>query len=418
MTRLPSLQPACAALLLGLVAVPVMAYDWSLSGFGTVGYARSDRGYTYQRFIDDAGTWQRDSKLGAQLDLSLSPQWSMTGQVVFGPSEREDDNFELKTTWLFASWRPDNDVLFRLGKQRTPLYLNSENLDVGQTYEFVRLPMEMYALSPTQDLTGLYGSRTWLNDAGGEFSVEAMYGRTTFWSRSHLRDLGTQYFGIESTVGSLVLNWRDERTRWRAGWHHARSRQANGSEAPVTYPFTPPGFYLVGGPGVPTTATFRNDIFVLGGEVEVAPGWRLVAEAARNLQHDIRVAPGSAAGYVAVIHQVGPWSPYASLARVVSKGSGAQTINQLDGVTLPGQDPQTLMINASQRAAADGYPTTYQTSLALGTSYALTGRSKLKVEWLQTQVGRRSSLVDSPAGGPSIGDQGVRVWSLNYNFTF
>jgi opacity protein-like surface antigen len=413
MSRLPPPLAASAALLLGLAMAPALAVDWSLSGFGTLGYARSDRGYTDQRFIDDAGTWQRDSKLGAQLDLNLSPQWSMTGQAVFKPSERDDDNFELKPTWLFASWRPDNDVLFRLGKQRTPLYLNSENLEVGQTYDFVRLPIEMYALSPTQDLTGLYASRTWLRE-GGEFSAEALYGRTTFWSRSHLRDQGTRFDGVDSTVGSLVLNWRDERSRWRAGWHHARSHQANGDEAPVEYPFVPPGFYLLRGPGVPTTPTFRNDVFVLGAEVEVAPGWRLVAEAARNVQHDIHVAPGSAAGYVAVVHQIGPWSPYASLSRLVSLGAGAQTVNQLDAVALPGQDE----INASQRAAADAYPTVYQTSLALGTSYALTASSKLKVEWLQTQVGRRSSLVDSPAGGPPIRDQGVRVWSLNYNFTF
>jgi len=398
-------------LALGLASVPAFAVDWSLSGFGTLGYARSDRG---ERFIDDSGTWQRDSKLGAQLDLSWSPRWSMTGQLMAQPSQRDDDNYALNPTWLFASWRPDNDTQLRLGKQRTPLYLNSENLDVGQTYDFVRLPVEMYVLSPTQDLTGLYGSRTWLG-AGGEFSVEAMYGATTFWSRSHLRDAGTRFSTIDAHIGSLVLNWRGERSRIRVGWHHANSRAE--TAAPVAYPFVPPGYYQLGGAGVPTTARFRNDIFVVGGDVEVAPGWRLVAEAARNLQHDM-VAPGSAAGYLAVIRQHGPWSPYAALSRLVSTGRGAQLVRTLDTTVLPGTDDQTQALNASQRIAADAYPTYDQTSLALGTAYALSPRTRLKVEWLQTRIGWRSSLLDSPAGAETLHDLGVRVWSFNYNFTF
>jgi hypothetical protein len=410
MTRLQ-----CAlTLALGLASVSALAVDASLSGFGTVGFARSDRSQAYQRFIDDTGTWQRDSKLGAQLDLSWSPSWGLTAQLMAQPSQRDDEGYELNPTWLFASWRPDNDTHIRLGKQRTPLYLNSENLDVGQTYEFVRLPVEMYVLSPTQDLTGLYASRTW-QGSGGEFSVEAMYGATTFWSRSHIRDLGTRFSDIDARIGSLVLNWRGERSRLRAGWHHANSRAE--ADAPVHYPYVPPGFYQLSGEGVPTTERFRNDIFVIGGEVELAQGWRLVAEAARNLQHDM-LAPGSAAGYLAVIHQIGVWSPYASVARLVSKGRGAQLVNALDATVLPGVDAQTQQINASQRIAADAYPTYDQTSVALGTACALTPRTKLKAEWLQTRIGRRSSLLDSPAGGETLHDVSVRVWSFNFSFTF
>lgn len=401
-------------LALGLASVPAFAVDWSLSGFGTLGYARSDRSEAYQRFIDDSGTWQRDSKLGAQLDVSWSPRWSMTAQLMAQPAQDDDEGHELHPTWLFAAWRPDNETQLRLGKQRTPLYLNSENLDVGQTYDFVRLPVEMYVLSPSQDLTGLYASRTW-QAAGGEFSVEAMYGATTFWSRSHLRDLGTRFSAIDAHIGSLVLNWRGERSRIRVGWHHANSRAD--TDAPVNYPYLPPGFYQLSGTGVPTTERFRNDIFVVGGDVEVAPGWRLVAEAARNLQHDM-VAPGSAAGYLAVIHQQGPWSPYAALSRLVSTGRGAQLVRALDATVLPGTDEQSQQLNASQRIAADAYPTYAQTSLALGTAYALSPRTRLKAEWLQTRIGWRSSLLDSPAGGATLHDLGVRVWSFNYNFTF
>jgi hypothetical protein len=102
----------------------------------------------------------------------------------------------------------------------------------------------------------------------------------------------------------------------------------------------------------------------------------------------------------------------------VSLGAGARQVDQLDATMLPGTDPDTLAINASQRAAADAYPVIFQTSLALGASFAVNATSKLKLEWLNTQIGRRSSLIDSPAGGEPIRHQAVRVWSVNYNFVF
>jgi hypothetical protein len=405
------------ALVLTLQAPAAQALEWAVSGFGTIGWAQSDRDEAYQRFIDDDGTLRRDSKLGTQLDVRWTPQWSATAQVLYRPSERNDHHDSLQPAWLFGSWRPDNDTLIRLGKQRTPVCLNSENLEVGQTYDFARLPVEMYAITPTQDFTGLYGSHSWW-PGQGELSVEAMYGLSPLWHRSHLRDLGTRFSKLDTQVFSLVANWRDDRGRWRAGWHHARSRSADGSGIPVDYPFVAPGFYLVQGPGVPTTRHVSNDVLVVGGDVQLAPGWRLIAEAARNFQHEMHVAPGSAGGYLALVRQQGAWSPYISLARLVSLGAGARQVDQLDATVLPGTDPDTLAINASQRAAADAYPVIFQTSLALGASYAVNATSKLKLEWMDTQIGRRSSLIDSPAGGEPMRHQDVRVWSVNYNFVF
>lgn len=46
------------ALLLPLTA---SAVDLTWSGFATLGYAQSDQPYKYQRFIDDQGSFNRDS---------------------------------------------------------------------------------------------------------------------------------------------------------------------------------------------------------------------------------------------------------------------------------------------------------------------------------------------------------------------
>jgi opacity protein-like surface antigen len=50
------------------LAAPAQAVDLAWSGFGTLGYAQSDQPVNYQRFIDEKGTFKRDSVLGAQVD--------------------------------------------------------------------------------------------------------------------------------------------------------------------------------------------------------------------------------------------------------------------------------------------------------------------------------------------------------------
>ena len=60
---------------------------------------------------------------------------------------------QLTPTWAFVSWRPDNDWLLRLGKQRLPLFLNTENRDVGQTYDLLRLPGGVHDLRMSVEVT-------------------------------------------------------------------------------------------------------------------------------------------------------------------------------------------------------------------------------------------------------------------------
>ena len=50
---------------------------------------------------------------------------------------------------------PDQRSAFRAGKQRIPFYFYSETVDVGATFDFARLPTEMYSISSNNDFTGL-----------------------------------------------------------------------------------------------------------------------------------------------------------------------------------------------------------------------------------------------------------------------
>ncbi len=399
-------------------AMALDAPEWSASGFGTLGYAVSDQPYRYQRFIDDEGTFQRDTILGAQVDVKFNPTWSATLQGTLAPAMNKDSGWALRTTWAFVSWRPDNDWTVRLGKQRVPFYLHSENLDVGQTYEFARLPAEMYALSPTTDILGAGVSRSWASSLG-DVTLDVAAGGTDLTARAYSRDMGPYFMPVHSNVASAVLTLRAAASTWRLGLHHVETRRRDGQGFPSHYPFNSMlGYYEIQGPNVGYARRITNDILTLGFDTALGGNWRLISELVRNVQSKTDNGFNTAGGYVALQTRIDRFSPYVSHGVLRSTDASLRTVRQLDGVSLPGSSIGVAQVNASQRIAADIMAVYDQSSWAVGSSYALTPQSKLKLEWLNTRIGERSAMVDAPRGSEVIRHQRINVLSLNYNFVF
>jgi hypothetical protein len=418
-----ALAASTAGMLLAMVSQGAQAVEWSASGFGTLGYSISDQPYHYQRFIDEDGTFKRDTVLGGQVDLKLSSEWSATLQAKLAPSAHNDEDWSLTASWAFVSWRPNNDWLVRLGKQRVPMFLNSENLDVGQTYDFARLPFEMYGLSPTNDFKGFYVSRNWLPDMG-ELTLDLFTGAADLTSRAYLRDQGAVFMPVHTAVTGGVLTLKQDKATWRLGLHHTMTNRRDGQDLPSHYPFVSipfgPSYYAVredmaASEPVGRVGRIVNDIITLGADVEVAPGTRLVSEFVRNIQQRTENGSNTAGGYVAMLHQIGGFTPYASYARLRSMGVSVRMADQLNSAQTPG-DPFGL--NASQRSASDAILAYDQDTVAIGSSYAVSAQSKLKAEWSRTRIGNRSATVDSPPGEDVVRRQRINVLSLNYSFVF
>lgn len=398
------------------------AAEVSFSGFGTVGYAISDQPYRFQRFLDDRGTFMRDTVLGGQADLKLSSQWSATYQAMAQPSFGNDDDWSLRTTWAFVSWRPNNDWLLRAGKQRVPLFLNAENRDVGQTHDFARLPTEVYGLAPTTDLIGLYVSRSWF-PAIGETTLDVFAGEAKMTARAHARDLGPIFMPVKTDVRGLALTLKQEKATWRAGFHHVATEMRGGLGFPSHYPLisSMPGatFYgVLTQMGAQYTRRILNDVISLGVDVELAPNWRVMAEGVRNVQMRTENGQNTTGGYIAVLHKMDRFTPYVSVSTLHSTNAALKTVRQLDEAQVPALMPESDQVSMVHRAAADVIQAFDQHSVALGASYAVTPYSKLKLEWMHTRIGERSAMVDSPQGGEPIRRQGIQVLSLNYSFAF
>ena len=402
----------------------------SISGFGTLGGAISDQDFIYQRYIDDHGTLNRDSLAGIQLDTRLSDAWSLTLQAKAAPSERDDNAWDPTLTWAFLSWRPTNDLLWRLGKQRLPLMLYSANSDVGVTFDFARLPTEVYSLLPTTDLTGLSLSKTWFNGEQ-EWVLEGYVGRTQTHWRYFLRNrvepifsAGTLYLGYELDMAGLVLSFRDDDNQWRLGLHYDKATWDSGS-VPSRFPFVElaPGlgyyqvFEALPGPGIPNIDSYDILLVNLGADIALPHDFRLVGEYGRRRFANSTTGPDTSAAYLAVLKRIGRWTPYIYWSGIRSHETALNFIEALNDTRVPDSLLYASAINAAQRSGADLLSPYDQQSWAIGTSYSLSPTSRIKAEWTHTRTGRLSSFVDSPPDEDSGGRQ-INVFSLSYSFTF
>ncbi len=403
------------------------------SGFGTLGGAISDQDVIYQRYLDDGGTLNRDSLIGLQMDARLTDAWSLTLQAKAAPSIRDENAWEPTLSWAFLSWRPDNDLLLRAGKLRLPLMLYSANSDVGTTFEFARLPTELYSLLPTTDLTGLSCAKTWL-DGEREWTLEGYLGRTQTEWRYYLRDnmeplfpAGASFLGYELDMAGLVLSLREHENTWRIGLHRTDAESDIGP-VPSGFPFvtlvpgTGIGYYQVSndmpGPGVPTVDQYVIYVLTLGAEIALPNDFRLVGEFGQRRFNNAAIAgPNTNAGYLALLKSIGRWTPYIYWAGIRSREQALDLTDALNRNRVPEFIPGADAINATQRAGADMLGPYDQQSLAIGTAYSLSPTSKFKAEWLHTRTGILSSFVNAPANEDSGGRQ-FNVFSLSYSVAF
>ena len=415
--------PGIAAL---LAAPAALATDTSFSGFGTIGYARSNQPYNYQRFIDNSGTFQRDTVFGAQLDANFNPEWAATVQAKLAPALNSDSRWQPVLSWAFLSYRPTNDLLVRAGKLRFPFYLRSESMDVGTTYAAARMPNELYSVSPTMDFTGASFVQTW-TVGNSELDLDGYWGKSEVPWRTYTRDTATPFWlPLEINAEGLLLTLHQNENTFRAGYHTADITRTDGklfyvSLSPNVMPppsgmsgtyYTPPG-------SSGQTSKITTPAFSFAADVDLGGGFRAMGEYVRRTVKKVEIGPDTAGYYLSLLKEVNHWTPYITYAKIISKNLTAyQAVNNARVTSLtPGTAIPAADINAKQRAAADGMTMYDQYSWAIGTSYAIDPKNIIKAEWLIVHTGAVSSFVDAPAGEES-GKRRINVYSLSYNFVF
>ena len=438
-----------------LGVTPAVATDISLSGFGTLGYTKSNQPYNYERFIDNNGTIARDSVAGVQADVKFTESMGATLQGKFARSVNNDASWDTTLTWAFVSWRPSDDLLIRVGKQRVPLFLNSENMDVGVTHDFTHLPSEMYSLMPSTDYVGVSLSKTW-NPSLGELTLDGYKGSiNTKWRTFQRDDIslpppyhsapGASFWPLDVDNSGISLTLLRDEDKYRASLNKSKISPEPGQSF-IGYASLVPASAFIPGieqslglpPGalagtlagsaytvLPEALITHVDLLVytFGAEIHLPKDFRLAGEFFhRRLLNQVNGIHNNG-GYLALFKNIDKWTPYISYGKIKSRSdvlSSYQTANaNTNGVTAlsPALAPAAAVFNAAQRVLADGMQVFDQNTIALGTSYRLTPNQKIKFEWARTHVGVASGLVDAPSFG-NVSNQNIDVLSFSYNFVF
>jgi len=297
-----------------------------------------------------------------------------------------------------------------------------------------RLPVEMYALSPVNEVTGGSLSYDWALDEAGDYllNVTGYGGITTATVRGWvpagipgLLPAGAYFLDNDVLATGLVLDLSTPETRVRLGLLRARARPD--VLTPKRFPrvdLAPGlGYYKVDsalpGPPIQYQKILHDDLITLGLDRRFGDGWRVTAEYARIIQHDVDLGSDSNGGYVALFKEWPRFTPYLSLSKLRSTDGQFGIYRKLLGDPLP---PGSLggaeaAINAAQAAVAAQSYVTDQQSLAIGTSVQVPG-GKFKLEWAHTWVDETSRLIDERPTDPLIQDRDFNVWTLNYSVAF
>lgn len=399
------------------------AADYSLFGFGTLGYAISDQKAPYLRYIDSQGTFKADSLIGLQGELAINPQWGATIQVVGSAPRSKDDGLEATIRWAFVSYRPSNDWLIRAGRIRPPVLTNTQNAEVGMTYDAARLPAEVYSLSPAYDIEGVAVTRSWAGDSA-ELGLDAYVGRSKVRQRTPFQRDTTQtfvpdkYFPEAIMFRGLVVSYGSDIFSVRAGAHYASLRPDKGrvfveDPSPIEFPAPAPFGGTLFVPGAVTKAV-NVTALTFGGEMR-KDAWRVSGELGRRIVSGTNMGPASTGALVTVAYQAGKLTPYATASRLVSASSVQKYYKQLRNTPVPaGAQGAPFFLPATYHGVfADAIYLYDQSSIMLGASYKVTANAKLKFEWMRTHVGVGSALVDG-----DVHHQRFNVLSMSYHFVF
>lgn len=134
-----------------------------IHGYGTQGYSRilgeSENNSLGYGVIDKSGTFLYNSLLGVNLSYKFNDQVTFYGQMTatgsYFASAGETSSYPVSVDMAMLNYHPFDWVDIRIGRQIMPIWMVSEQIDVGVTYPWIRPPMDVYNLAPVKSATGI-----------------------------------------------------------------------------------------------------------------------------------------------------------------------------------------------------------------------------------------------------------------------
>ena len=403
-----------AALALPGAAAALDAPTFMFSGYGTLGVAHSDNGeadYLVDAFKPNGPghtrdwSWDTDSRLGGQVTATFGAGFSAVVQVLV--QQRYDDTYKPIVEWANLKYEITPDLSVRAGRVVLPIFMVTDSRRVGYANPWVRPPVEVYSMVPVTNNDGVDASwRLRAGDALATIQVTAGRSDSRFPSASGFeagKAEARRLVAANATIESGPFTGR-----------------VTGGEARLTIRALRPffdAFRSLGPAGQAIADRYDVDdrkVTFLGLGASVDPGaWFAMAE---WTLFDTRSVVGKKnAWYVSAGPRLGKVTPYATYARVVSKGPTSDPGFPLQGLPPPLQ-PQVAALNAALNMSLGSAPEQSTASLGVRWDFLRNAALKAQYDHVRMDDGSRGTFGNIQPGFRPGGR--ARIFSLAVDFVF
>lgn len=130
------------------------ALDLQIRGFADLIGTQTNSRYSLSTINNGAHlTLDSETRLGLNLSSDLGNDLGLAAQLL--AKGNDSGKYSVDALWIFANYKPVEGLILRLGRQINPIFLYSEQFDVGYTYLWTRLPGVVYGILPVNAFSGL-----------------------------------------------------------------------------------------------------------------------------------------------------------------------------------------------------------------------------------------------------------------------
>jgi hypothetical protein len=287
----------------------------TLRAFGSVYGTKFTRDDASATFDNDANhfSMRRDTRLGLGVSYKYSDRLDAFAQEIFYRSRvgRESD-----LDLLVLNYHPSEFLTLRFGRESIPIFLYSEQSQIGVTYPWIEPPLDSTPINPLRSIDGVRA--TYRSTVGkfqiqgdayagtGDATIHDGAGATTTDFTATIRD----GYGFNAEIESARA--ANAGFRLRAGYFSGLvSIETQTKGAPTVVP----------GAGTTTTSFYnsydlgRTSFYSFGASFHLGET-ELISEYALRLAHT-EITPRTAAFYVTILHHFGAWTPYFTVYRMI-----------------------------------------------------------------------------------------------------
>lgn len=355
-----------------------------LSGFGTLGYTADSRSdiapardivQLPESGFSTGPSWRVDTRLGVQMEYSLSPNADLVGQLVVRDQFHRD--LDSATELAYLTVRPGTQWDVRAGRINYDAFLMSEYRNVGYAYPWVRPPSEFYGWIPILSVDGLDATYRF-ESASARWRLKAQLGRSSPFAIP----IQSGYdFRADDMRGVSVTGQTD---KWRFKLAYSQWTAAN--EVPAFAPLHA-GLDSLAAAGVPgvsaEAADLRRNLSFQGARVSYTTlgavyddgQWLAQAELGTTTA-STAVVPHGRMAYVSIGRRFGDWTPLLTFS--TSRPDAPRLpANDWGGYNATLRDPALFVLNTNRIE---------QDTVSLGLRWDFHRQAALKLQWDQTQI--------------------------------